>query len=230
MAFLKNLGLLCVLACSMVGCEKGVDEKPKSESNIAKPYVAPDSGYIKNPLFVASDSSEMADWKLFQHASNTSYRVSVDESVLALTRVGVEPWGKISQRYRKKDIEPLLGKTLEFSVDVKGEFTEEYGESAEPSSIAVKIRGLRKGANAMMGSSNLFAENEPIVETLGLAPWRRYRIRFDVPKSQEARVTEIELSIVMRMGGTLWARGPSLVEVASEGANSTSKASSSLRE
>ncbi|WP_339617834.1 hypothetical protein [uncultured Gilvimarinus sp.] len=216
MAFLKNLGLLCVLACSMVGCEKGVDEKPKSESNIAKPYVAPDSGYIKNPLFVASDSGEMADWKLFQHASNTSYRVSVDDSVLALTRVGVEPWGKISQRYRKKDIEPLLGKTLEFSVDVKAEYTEEYGEPMEPPSVAVKIRGLRKGTPAMMGSSNLFFKSEPIVETSGLAQWHRYHVKFNVPEPKEAQVVEVEISVVMTMGGTLWMRGPALVESPAE--------------
>lgn len=139
--------------------------------------------------------------------------------MIALSRAGAEPWGKVTQKFRTAELDNLVGKTLEYSIDVKGEFTGEYGEPIEPTAITVQVCAVKKGKPAMMGSSSLLFYREPVAETLGLAPWRRYRVQFEVPAPEQARVVGVELSIVMSMGGTLWARNPALVEVTEQSAD-----------
>lgn len=211
---IKHIGWLCLALFSLFGCDQ--DAEPTAATTNAdtgKPYQAPAPGYIKSASFTGDDNNTLTDWRLLQHSSNKSYQASVADEVIALTRTGTEPWGKISQRFSKKELIPLVGKRLEFSVEVKGDFTDEYGEPVEPPSIAVKVKGITKGAPAMMGSSTLLYQSEPIFETLGVAPWRRYAVQFDVPAAEQARVVDIELAITMTTGGTLWARGPALVEL-----------------
>ncbi|WP_049722663.1 hypothetical protein [Gilvimarinus polysaccharolyticus] len=208
MKYLKQVGFLS-LWFMLVGCEDNTEPAPK----VSEPYVAPEPGYIKNPTFVIDGNDKVIDWGLLQHANNTSYTVSVDDAVLALTRVGEEPWGKVNQQFKKADIAPLLGKTLEFSIDIKGEFTDDSEQALEPPTISIMIKGLRAGTPGMMGSSTLFSKSEPVVEVMGVSPWRRYRIQFDMPDKQEVRGATLEISMVLTRHGTLWARAPALIEV-----------------
>ncbi|MBU2886498.1 hypothetical protein KO507_12065 [Gilvimarinus agarilyticus] len=208
-------GLFALLMLGCKGSSKGEeDASATTASHSSKAvYVAPEPGFIKSPGFQVNEQGRLIDWKFSQHSSNTSYRTSVTNGVLSIARTGAEPWGKVDQIIKGNSLKPLLGKTLVFSADIKSDFTGEWGLAMEPPAVFVSIKGLPKGAPALLGASLLKSIKEPVTDLSAGLVWTRYQLKFSVPSSKEAKVTVLELGFLMTEGGTMSIRGPALIEV-----------------
>lgn len=176
-------------------------------------YVAPAPGLIRNQSYMYSDAGKLAGWKVAQHAEQGSYVVSSEGGVLSLTRVGEEPWGAVMQSVKRKDLPGLLGATLEFSVDVSGVYTDEYGEPMHEPSLSVLVQGFPLGAKRMLGARSLLVDRVSVVSEVGDVDWSRHKLRFTVPSEVGLMLTKLEVSLVMTRGGVMKVRGPSLVLV-----------------
>ncbi|WP_157497595.1 hypothetical protein [Gilvimarinus chinensis] len=180
-------------------------------------YIAPDPGYLKNSLFAVNLSGGVAHWGLSQHASNPSYSYSSNGEVLRLERTGTEPWGKVFQRFRGEEVLPLLGKTLEFSAEIRAELNDDYGSAMEPPSLMAWAKGFRKGTPPLLGKSTLVSEKALLPELPGEYGWKHYAVTFSLPPETSVSQVELEFSLVLTTGGALEMRGPALIEVEPEG-------------
>ena len=202
------LGLIVLGGCNN---DSGSDNQGDGKSD-TQAYIAPDPGFLRNAGFIA-EGGRLDYWRLFQHASNTSYEARADDGVLTIVRTGPEPWGKLSQQFRKADAEALQGKTLAFSAEVRTQFTDEYGSAFEPPGLMVLAKGLRAGAPAMMGTSILVSEKAEIIEGLEETEWQHYAVKFQLPSIEEATFVDLEVAFLMTLGGQMQVRGPALIEV-----------------
>ncbi len=189
--------------------DTGTPQPPEPEA----PYEPPPAGVLKNASFMADSRGLPVDWSFQQHANTSSYTLMAADGVATITRIGSEPWGILRQSFRRQDVEPLLGKTLEFSAEIAGEFTDEYGEPMEPPGLKARVRGVRAGSPAMLGASTLATASENIDTTAGYLPWRRYSLQFTLPTADKARGVEFDVGVLMTTGGVMRVRGPSLVVV-----------------
>ncbi|MDO3387901.1 hypothetical protein QWI17_18800 [Gilvimarinus sp. SDUM040013] len=217
MQVIKGCGLLilAVWLGLMAGCDRSgsePDQASSSSSSTAPDYVAPDPGYLKSAVFELSEQGQLANWTLLQHSSDTSYSVTVDDGVLSLTRTGDEPWGKVRQLLKGDAVKPLLGKTLKFSADIKADFTSQWGEAMEPPAMTVLVKGVRVGAPAMLGKSIIVSKKTPVSDLSMGVSWHRYSVEFTLPTAAEVRGIDLELSFLMTEGGTMYVRGPALIE------------------
>lgn len=174
------------------------------------PYEPPPSGLLENGDFAVDNRGVPVGWSFQQHANTSSFTIAVDDGVVKIVRIGTEPWGVLRQSFRRGAVEPLLGKTLEFSAEIAGEFNEEYGEPMEPPGLTVRVRGVRAGSPAMLGVSTLLTASETLDTTSGYLPWRRYTLRFALPDADKVRGVDFDLGILMTMGGEMRVRGASL--------------------
>lgn len=191
--------------------EPGTPQEPEA------PYEPPPAGLLENASFTPDSRGLPSGWSFQQHANNSSYTLTVADGVATITRIGSEPWGIMRQGFRREAVEPLLGKTLEFSAEIAGEFTDEYGEPMEPPGLTVRVRGVRAGSPALLGASTLLTASEDIDTTGGYLPWRRYSLQFTLPSPGKARGVEFDVGVLMSTGGTMRVRGPSLEVVEPEG-------------
>ena len=169
----------------------------------------PGRNYLLNPQFSDVDpvSGEPANWSLSAHATIGSYQMSARDGVLTLRRVGPEVWGLVSQNVPTAGLE---GKTVEFSVDVKANLTDEYGdEPFDKTDLQVVLRGVRAGSNALFGKADLVLEQGPGMD-IGERDWHRRALRFRIPAANEASSLELRVSMQLTRGGELWFRDPSL--------------------
>lgn len=191
---------MVLLGVCFVGCDK------KAEA----PYVMPSAGLIQNQTFTMDGAGRLLNWNMLQHAGARSYSMTSHNQVLALERVGEEPWGAVSQSFKRKNLKALLGKTLEFSADISGSFTNEYGDPIKPVSLSVLVEGFPYGAKRMLGAQTLFSKNVPVASSAVTLDWQRYHIRFDMPAEKGVEVTAVELLLMTTLGGVMKIRGPSL--------------------
>lgn len=188
----------------------GCDNKEKA----VEPYVAPSAGLIKNQQFALDDRGRLASWVLIQHSSTIpSYKADGGNGTLSLARIGEEPWGFIRQSIGRKRSKNLQGKTLEFSAEIAGDFTGEYGVPINAAGLSVLIKGFPEGANRLLGARNLFSELVPVTLEPGSFGWERYAVSFSVPAGDGVYISTIELSFIMTLGGVMKIRGPSLVVI-----------------
>lgn len=200
----------CVSSLFMVllgVCFVGCDQKAEA------PYVMPSAGLIQNQTFTMDGAGRLLNWNTLQHAGARSYSISSLNQVLTLERIGDEPWGAVSQSFKRKNLKALLGKTLEFSADISGSFTDEYGEPIKPVSLSVLVEGFPRGAKRMLGAQTLFSKNVPITSSPATLGWQRHYIRFDMPAEKGVEVTAVELLFMTTLGGVMKVRGPSLLIV-----------------
>lgn len=209
----RFLWLSGFLLFALLGCERSQEDKP---GRVVEPYSPPDPGFLMNAEFTPDGAGKLPHWALSQHSSNTSYALSLEEQGVVIERTGVEPWGKLRQNFSRADIKPLLGKTLAFSAELKGSFTDEYGEPMEPPALTVLVKGVRKGTPAMMGSSVVLSEKAQMTAVPGEHDWQRYSVTFTLPAADLVQGTQLEVAILHTMGGKLYARGPALTEVSTE--------------
>lgn len=195
---LKGWGCLLVLML-VTGCAEPPDLMSASFEN-------PEPGLIRNQSFEQSTRG-IADWRLIQHANADSYKAHSEGGVVRITRTGKEPWGAFSQLFRTRDIDPLRGQTLVFSVDVAGEFTDEFGASTFPTEISVLVRGV---SFAEGGQSRLLVEEKMELESGDKLAWRRYDVPVKLPSPSEAQFLNLEVGVIMTKGGHLYMRAPSL--------------------
>ncbi|MCP8900648.1 hypothetical protein [Gilvimarinus xylanilyticus] len=201
------LGLLVLSGCN----DRDVSENGGGASSQPSNYIAPDPGFLRNGSFEVSEQGQLDYWRLLQHASNTSYEIRATDGVLAIKRTGPEPWGKVRQQFRKVDVEPLQGRTLEFSAEVKTHFTDEYGSAFEPPGLMVLAKGLKAGAPAMMGASTLVTKKAIVPGDLGEQGWHHFAVKFDLPALEDASYVELEVAFLMTLGGQMQIRGPALI-------------------
>ncbi|MDO6746421.1 hypothetical protein [Gilvimarinus sp. 1_MG-2023] len=102
---------------------------------------------------------------------------------------------------------------LVFSAEVRADFTSEWGEAMEPTSLAVLIRGRDHNASPFAGSTLLSNLKEPILTDDESAHWQQYQLEFEVPPTGEVSLESLEVSFLMTEGGTLYIRNPALTEV-----------------
>jgi hypothetical protein len=176
---------------------------------------APPPGLLQNPDFaLREDGRTIArPWSFSQHSGERSYDYRVDEGVLSIQRIGSEPWALMAQRLPNDTMEGLVGKTLEFSVDVTADLTDAYGDPMTPTGPQVNVWTHSGDPNphrrAMAGVTLAITARSPVGLGPGSHPWQRHVIRFQVPEN----VSRIEVSLNMTMGGELRARQPSLIIV-----------------
>lgn len=190
-----------------VQCE-AAETAPSKTAAISAPS-KPGRNYLLNPQFSDVDpfSGEPANWSLSAHATTGSYQMSARDGVLSLRRVGPEVWGLVSQNV---PIAGLEGKTVEFSVDVKANLTNEYGdEPFDMTDLQVILRGVRAGSNALFGKADLVSEQGPGMD-VGERDWHRRSLRFRIPSANEATGLELIVSMQLTRGGELWFRDPKL--------------------
>ncbi|WP_339899222.1 hypothetical protein [uncultured Gilvimarinus sp.] len=209
------VGALLLGAC-VVACERG-EQDAESDAPVAsappQPYVAPDAGLIKNPSF-SKVGEKIASWSTLQHAGEASFAFAAEGGVLTISRTGAQPWGMVRQRLSRDDTKPLQGKTLEFSAELSASLTGEFGAALDPTGLRVMVKGVKRGAPAMLGTAILATSEQAIAGTEGEIPWQRYALRFKVPADTEASHVFVELGIMLASGGSLSVRGPVLQEVA----------------
>lgn len=204
-----RVAMMCFGVIFLLSC--GGESHKKSEP--VTPYVPPSPGLLENAQFAFSEDGRLAGWRLSQHAGAPSYRLASVDGVVSMSRVDKEPWGALVQLLRVPALTPLLGSELEFSAEISGDFTDEYGVPIQPTGMSVLLKGVAAGANPMFGRQILFNEVVPLVSTAGHVSWQRYAIRFDVPSRVEASSVEVELGFYMANGGVMKIRGPALVVV-----------------
>jgi hypothetical protein len=200
----KGVFVLC-LCMLIAACSE--HKSAKSET-----YVPPSPGILANATFSADSSGRIDAWSLTQHAGARSYALNAKGGVAIIERIDKEPWGALRQVFRHSDTKGMQGERLEFSAEVSGEFSGMFGAPFGVSGMGVRVRGIPKGANAMLaGSEVLFEKIVPMGPALGLSSWRRYNISFEVPKEGEASFIEIEVFFQMTYSGAMGIRGPSLI-------------------
>src|SRR5690606_12635684 len=144
-----GMGLVLLASLLLVACnndgdddvavnppDNGTPQPPEPEA----PYEPPPAGLLKNAALVSDSRGLPMEWSFQQHANHSSYTLMAAEGVVTIARIGDEPWGILRQAFGAQEVEPLLGKTLEFSADISGEFTDEYGEPMEPPGLTVRVR------------------------------------------------------------------------------------------
>lgn len=185
-----------LLALAVTACSRdAADDDPS----------AVDPGLIVNPRFETADGgTRPANWGISQHAGEPSYEVTASDGVLAIRRIGEEPWGLVSQ---KLDVTGLAGKKLAFSMDLAGELDESRGPALQPPGLVVRLLGRAPADLPMLGKRRFLAINEEPGLAAGTHGWSRHELRFEVP---EGRDLELTVGVQMTMDGTLRARAPRL--------------------
>lgn len=169
-------------------------------------WSAPDPGLLRDATFDAKESGERPAWGASQHAGETSYRFHFESGVLRIQRIGPEPWGQVRHRI---DAEALVGRTLEFSAELSGNFSASGQRQTSTTGLGVQVLGYKAGIPRIAGKRTLYtAEGEPSISPYCIG-WTPQSVRFDVP----AGATDILLSIRLGMYGTLSVRGPRLVGI-----------------
>ena len=140
--------------------------------------------------------TESSDWIYTQHAGETSFRVTGDESVLEITRIAGEPWVIYQQ---KVDLPPGNAGVLLFSADLRGAI-----ETEPPIHGFEHVAGLylQSGNRADLAS---IADHQP---NKGDWDWQRISVR--VPRIFGSTYAWAGF-VHQGGGGSLWARNPSLV-------------------
>jgi hypothetical protein len=150
-------------------------------------------------------------WSFSQHAGEQSYRYTVEGGVLRIQRIGDEPWGMVSQRITQEKLEGLEGTTMEFSVDISADLTEDFGEPMFPTGPSVQIWAHSGEENlhlrAMAGTRLVLSERSELGP--GTHDWQRHTVRFRVPE----HLARLEVNVAMTLGGEIRVRDPHLAVV-----------------
>lgn len=169
----------------------------------------PDPGLIRAPGFADESGRLASSWRFAHHASTDSYRLTIEEGVATIERVGPEPWSQLTQPVPAESIDSLAGRRMAFSVDVRAELENEtFGPPLEPTALAVRIwrkRSSGSGLNAMLGGGTPHVERLVLPEN-GVADWQRFTLEFTMPENP----ARMEVSAVMASGGWLSLRNPAL--------------------
>lgn len=187
------IGLAATLSLLAAGC--GSDGSRAGSS---------DGGLLINPGFEREANGRIGAWAFGQHAGERSYSFDIDENTLVIKRVGPEPWGQVIQILPAAG---LAGRTLEFSAEVSGQFSDESGAPISPTGVGVRISGMRADLPAALGDAILYTHHGAPALGVGDHGWTVQRVVFEVPEI----ATEIRLSFRLTMDGKLHVRNPRLV-------------------
>jgi hypothetical protein len=212
----NRLTLIAAPLITLLLASCGDAPAPHSASTSAEPVMAETAaepvapGLLLDPRFeIAGDAQSLRHWTLSQHAGASSYEYDVEDGVLSLRRIGVEPWGIIQQQLDAND---WAGKTMEFSADLAAELDDSYGAPFDATGLSVSALGFGPGDLPMMGKRILLAATQEPGLDLGEHGWKRHRLRFTLPEATEV---DLRLSVQLTYGGELKMRSPSLVIVES---------------
>ncbi len=164
-----------------------------------------DGGLLLNPAFERGADGFVASWAFGQHAGERSYSFDIDADTLVIERVGPEPWGQAMQTLPATGI---AGRTLEFSAEISGVFSDQSGAPLSPTGLGVRINGRRPGLPAALDDAILSTRHGAPAIGAGDHGWTIQRVVFEVPEI----ATEIQLSFRLALDGTLRVRNPRLVD------------------
>ncbi|MDW8479188.1 MAG: hypothetical protein RML12_04295 [Xanthomonadales bacterium] len=138
-----------------------------------------------------------------QHAGSDSYRIGARDGVLRIERHGPEPWGKVVQAIPAA---ALVGRTLEFSAELRGELAPPGERFVTPSGLVAVVHGAPPGAPAILGETVLGQRlGEPELGE-GRHGWKVQRLRLEVPEG----ASRIELGLILGHQGWIELRHPAL--------------------
>lgn len=203
------LGSLLITACS-AATETPVEDAASvsAETREAEVPTAPEPAQpslLLDPGFTEGDAPEnLKHWRLYQHAGERSYVLSIEDGVATLKRVGIEPWGQITQTL---PADAYAGKTLEWSAELEGELDDSYGEPFQASGLSVSVTGLAPGDLPMMGARHLLTQSTDPGLPAGVLERGRQRLQFVVPAGSDLK---LQVSVILTRGGYLRARNPQL--------------------
>lgn len=163
-------------------------------------------GLLVNPAFERGVDGVIMSWAFNQHAGERSYRFDIDAGTLVIERVGPEPWGQAIQMLSAAG---LAGRTLEFSAEISGAFSDQSGAPLSPTGVGVRINGRRPGLPAALDDAILSTRHGAPAIGVGDHGWTVQRVVFEVPDT----ATEIQLSLQLTLDGTLRVRNPRLIPV-----------------
>ena len=187
------------------GCGSGDSSFGEEEAQ------AYDPGLIQEPDFAAGGEILVRPWTFSQHAGETSYEYEIDGESLWIRRVGVEPWGRLSQRIPAYELEGV--EALMFSLELRGALTDEWGDAFEPTGPGISIWGYEgPSRQSLLGPSLLVRERVELEPGDVTSQWERHEVCVELP----GQVTRLEVSVVMSLGGELGVRRPSLLPVSAD--------------
>lgn len=170
-----------------------------------------DPGLIRAPGFTEPSGRLARAWQFAHHASNDSYRLSVDDGAVTLERVGREPWARLAQEIDRQRLHEAAGRRMAFSMDLRADLDDSvYGKPIEPTGLMARVWQKPEAGGSMVNAMVSSPRSRDV--RLGLAPdaqipqWERHSLVFSVPDN----VSRIEVSAVLSTGGKLALRNPSL--------------------
>lgn len=203
------LGSLLITACSAATDAPVEDvasvtaETHETEAPAAAEPAQP--SLLLDPAFTEGEAPEnLKHWRLYQHAGERSYVLSIEDGAATLERVGIEPWGQITQTL---PADAYAGKTLEWSAELEGELDDRYGEPFQASGLSVSVTGLGPGDLPMMGARHLLTQSTDPGLPAGVLERGRQRLQFVVPAGSELK---LQVSVILTRGGYLRVRNPQL--------------------
>ena len=173
-----------------------------------------DPGLLAVPGFAGEDGRLQRPWSFVHHASLGSYRLSIDDGVVAIERTGPEPSATLAQSLPAQTVAEIAGRTLVFSADLKARLEEDtWGTPVSPTGMVVRIHSPPAGGanhlSARLGTGRQQSERLDLSPSAQMEHWQRHELEFDVP----ADAQRLTVSFAMTAGGVLEIRNPSLTIV-----------------
>lgn len=162
---------------------------------------------LEDPVFAEYESGHFKKWGTQQHAGEKSYEFSSDKGVLSIRRMGVEPWGAVTQRV---PVQELAGKTLRLQVEVRGYFKARELQGLDPSAVKMIVHGWPANpAMRFMGLTDLAHVGRDLDVDMPAGKWQTVELDVELPKD----AVDVELYFVMAYDGELQVRSPRLYTV-----------------
>lgn len=155
---------------------------------VAVTAVAKPNSLLRNGSFETMDARGKPEgWSFKQHAGVRAYEFKLDDSAadgkrsMRVKRMQKQVWGQVEQNVPADD---LIGKTVEFTVQARGE--------------AVGKRGFSVGLGGFAGSTMLqHVQSERVT---GTSDWSKYTLRIEVPEGS----TQVTVALTLNDEGTVW--------------------------
>jgi len=188
--------VLAVLLAGPLACAGGADDSTDRYQ----------PGWVRNAEFGVDEDGQIGEWVFSHHANHGSYRWTSAQGVLAVERIGPEPWGKAFQMH---EVSQWVGRTVEFSAELSGELRTGEQPVITPSGISLQIHGLPSGGHRLLGQTVLqVVEGQPELPG-GAFDFQPQRLQVTIPDGAR------ELEIIVQLGhyGILRARRLSLTPI-----------------
>lgn len=158
---------------------------------------------LENPRFELDEHGRRYRWSSVQHAGTPAYQITVENGVLAISKLDRQPWFAFRQ---KVNIPDRVNQRLRFSAEIKLDMTEDPEHTFEQGGgLSLTIRGTSSNrSNKVLLRSVL--DHEP---RLGSTDWTPVAVTVAVPPGAKT----LTAGFLHQANGTLKIRNPELRQV-----------------